>query len=115
MGADGGCSSVRLERWVVAPEVEGSNPFTHPTFRRPGHRLAADASASKLSRTAPALTPGDTGPRSSKTPHQLALPGPMGYYEIDGPLAQLEEQLTLNQRVRGSSPRRPTRFPLLEQ
>ena len=33
-----------------------------------------------------------------------------GYSFLDnyGPLAQLVEQLTLNQRVRGSDPRRPT-------
>src|SRR5690606_33615679 len=29
---------------------------------------------------------------------------------LPGPLAQLVEQLTLNQRVLGSSPRRPTKF-----
>jgi hypothetical protein len=30
---------------------------------------------------------------------------------IGGPLAQLVEQLTLNQRVSGSSPERPTKIP----
>ncbi len=29
---------------------------------------------------------------------------------LKGPLAQLVEQLTLNQLVRGSSPRRPTKY-----
>ena len=29
--------------------------------------------------------------------------------KLDGPLAQLVEQLTLNQRVSGSSPERPTK------
>ena len=46
-----------VELWIVAPAVEGSNPFAHPRH---------------------------------------------------GPLAQLAEQLTLNQRVLGSNPRRPT-------
>ncbi len=29
-GFYGGCSSARLEHWVVAPEVAGSSPVTHP-------------------------------------------------------------------------------------
>jgi hypothetical protein len=24
----------RLEHWTVAPGVEGSNPFTHPSFEK---------------------------------------------------------------------------------
>ena len=55
------------EHRIVAPVVEGSNPFTHPTH--PATKTCFDG----------------------------------------GPLAQLVEQLTLNQRVRSSSLRRPTK------
>ena len=60
------------EHRVVAPGVEGSNPFTHPKFH---------------------LIPG--GPEH------------VGARSL-GPLAQSVEQLTLNQRVRSSTLRRPT-------
>src|SRR3989442_10362348 len=43
----------------------------------------------------------------SQRPQVRFLPG--APWSKDGPLAQLAEQLTLNQRVRGSSPRRPTK------
>jgi hypothetical protein len=39
------------------------------------------------------------------------MPRRAGARFISGPLAQLVEQLTLNQRVLGSSPRRPTNPP----
>ncbi|CCF84807.1 hypothetical protein NITHO_3980006 [Nitrolancea hollandica Lb] len=47
--------------------------------------------------------------RALKTPsRQPDTRFPHGDAKIDGPLAQLAEQLTLNQRVRGSSPWRLT-------
>ena len=55
-----------VERWIVAPVVEGSSPFTHPNI--------------------------------------LLRKRPLD----SAPLAQLVEQLTLNQRVRSSSLRRRT-------
>ncbi len=60
-----------VEPWIVAPVVEGSNPFAHPIFFD----------------------------RKRFVEKRLAK---------EGPLAQLAEQLTLNQRVPGSSPGRPT-------
>ena len=46
----------------------------------------------------------------------VSHPNPVGMFvrgpSIDGPLAQLVEQLTLNQRVVGSKPTRPTIFLL---
>jgi hypothetical protein len=44
-----------------------------------------------------------SGERKFRTPHFEFRIG-------DGPLAQLVEQLTLNQRVAGSSPARPTKI-----
>jgi hypothetical protein len=40
---------------------------------------------------------------------------PSSVCSVNGPLAQLVEQLTLNQRVRSSSLRRPTKSPLQHQ
>ena len=40
---------------------------------------------------------------------------PYGGAHLRGPLAQLEEQLTLNQPVLGSSPRRLTTHPIWKQ
>ena len=54
------------------------------------------------------------GLRSQRRQVRLLPGAPLGvefaiaFVEQGGPLAQLAEQLTLNQRVRGSSPRRPT-------
>jgi hypothetical protein len=75
------------EHWVVAPGVEGSNPFTHPLF---GFFVAA----------CPRLR-GHTPP----VPGVKCAPGWDSGNR--GPLAQLVEQLTLNQRVRSSNLRRP--------
>ena len=72
----------RLEHWTVAPGVEGSNPFTHPICKN----REASIEIGILNSSSSFLVFGN------------------------GPLAQLVEQLTLNQRVRSSSLRRPTKL-----
>ena len=47
------------------------------------------------------------GPVRAKLRHPIDKPQPL-WYSGCGRIAQLAEQLTLNQRVRGSSPRAPT-------
>src|SRR5712664_1916704 len=84
-----------VEHWVVVPGVAGSIPVTHPneqvarTIARPGHPHLP-------TRFEAHVPPVLTFPRSAGPQAQLA------------PLAQLAEQLALNQRVRGSSPWRRT-------
>ena len=68
------------EHWVVAPGVEGSNPFTHPSSLR----LFILPEVSREDSEAFGMSVSEYGP-----------------------LAQLVEQLTLNQRVRSSNLRRP--------
>ena len=94
-----------VEHWVVIPGVAGSSPVTHP-IRRPRfprglrHVSALARSVPKQVRTvgpAPRVLTFCLGARPRRT---------------IAPLAQLAEQLTLNQRVRGSSPWRRT-YPAL--
>ena len=67
----------------MAPGVEGSNPFTHlSSLRLP---ILSEVS------------------REDNEAFEMSV-------SEHGPLAQLVEQLTLNQRVRSSSLRRPTIF-----
>src|SRR5207249_6568698 len=55
----------------------------------------------------------ELGVRSiSYSPYTLPLT-PHAFLTIGGPLAQLAEQLTLNQRAAGSTPARPTIFQIL--
>ena len=73
-----------VEHWVVVPGVEGSSPFTHLVPLIPAHDILLTS--------------------------VLAAPVAMARnssYGARGPLAQLAEQLTLNQRVRSSNLRRP--------
>ena len=94
----GGRSSVRLEPWIVAPVVMGSNPIAHPMF---------SALVAQLDR---AVDFGSKGwgfdslrARQSWNRFQGILP-----MNSNGPLAQSVEHLTFNQGVTGSIPVRPT-------
>ena len=70
----------------MVPGVEGSSPFTHPICKSRGSSI-----------------------ESRRPRFFLRLPSFIDLLGV-GPLAQLVEQLTLNQRVRSSSLRRPTIF-----
>ncbi len=73
-----------VELRIVDPAVVGSSPIAHPNELGTG-----DGRRESLSR---------------------AISHPLALFPTRGPLAQLAEQLTLNQRVVGSSPTRPTNF-----
>ena len=87
-----------VEPRIVIPAVVGSSPIVHPTLSTPGEVLSGPALASQADRMNNARPAGWTGRYRSQE---------------DGPLAQLVEQLTLNQLVVGSIPTRPTNSSLL--
>ena len=72
----------------MVPGVEGSSPFTHLSF--PLLHESSFLFSIGIDAVAPVAMPENSG------------------YGPGGPLAQLAEQLTLNQRVRSSSLRAPT-------
>ena len=87
-----------VEPRIVIPAVVGSSPIVHPTLSTLLELLSERALASPSDSMNNARPAGWTSGYRSQD---------------DGPLAQLVEQLTLNQLVVGSIPTRPTNSSLL--
>ena len=78
-----------VEPWIVIPVVVGSSPIAHP-INKDVNGAHNGSGQNTLSKACPRQCPEGT--------------------ETFGPLAQLVEQLTLNQLVVGSSPTWPTKY-----
>jgi hypothetical protein len=97
-----------LEHWTVAPVVGGSSPLTHPSifcFTKSAvisniEFLLIPMTCAPVAQLDRASASGAEGRRFESSQARL--------YKSCGPLAQLVEQLTLNQRVAGSNPARLT-------
>src|SRR5439155_11648818 len=89
------------------PWVRGSNPLWRTSACE--HEDGNHGECSSVGR-APGCGPGGRGFKSLHSPHVVGRGAAASRSVLRpfGPLAQLVEQLTLNQRVRGSNPRRPT-------
>ena len=99
-----------LEHWTVAPVVGGSSPLTHPIiFCFTKLAVSSNIEFLLITMTCAPVAQLDRASASEAEGRRFKS-SQARLYKSCGPLAQLVEQLTLNQRVAGSNPARLTIF-----